>query len=287
MIAQVDPPGCKPPPPSRRQERHHLHARLVQFARQPAQPGLRPRPIHQHAARNLPCHRARQGIGHAIAGAIVGEDVVQQVDVMRRRIDVADDAIDRAIVIIKQLDRVSGKDLKVPQILRQPHDMRELRGQIHRPFQVRARPLHLFLPDDLRNPRLQRLPSPRQVWPADQRIDDDPRPGEQEDEQQPPPRRRRRALARHVNEHDQADHPFTDVVDHAPAQHGQTVNAGREVVNGFASPRGFPGACGAPARWALAGVKFASSFSPQALPGRSGSGRGTHRPLGSARTFRA
>src|SRR5205085_2260892 len=50
------------------------------------------------------------------AGRVVGEDVVQQVDVVGGRVDVGDQPHDRPVVLVDQLDGVPAHDLEVPRL---------------------------------------------------------------------------------------------------------------------------------------------------------------------------
>ena len=105
-------------------------------------PGPRPRAeeIHQDAASHAALHRPLQGRDYLRPRRVVGEDEVEQMDVVARLVNVGDETVDRAVVVGQQLNRVLFQKPEIAEVLDQDGHGRHFVGRrnpklLHRRFQ--------------------------------------------------------------------------------------------------------------------------------------------------------
>src|SRR5437879_678026 len=96
-----------------------LDASSTQLRQQDSPGALGPVRVQENPAINAALHGPLQGGYYRRGRGVVGKDVEQEVNVIGRGIDVGDQAVDDAVVIGQNLDRVPAENLEVTEAGRQ------------------------------------------------------------------------------------------------------------------------------------------------------------------------
>jgi hypothetical protein len=120
MVAQIE-PGERNSPKRGGQNRKNAHALLAQRRGQIVKELSRADRVGQHAAHHPAMGRADQCLGHALAHAIVLEDIEQQMHVLPGGVDVGNQPLDDFVRVGHQRERIAGHHRQPAHVLGQMH----------------------------------------------------------------------------------------------------------------------------------------------------------------------
>src|SRR5262249_44988377 len=118
----------------------------------------------------------------ALSRAVVGEDVVQQVHAALCGLNVLQQALERSLIVVQQLDAIAARQIEAAEVAGETSRLgdldRQVRGDLRRPGQSLGDVLQ-----ELDDARLFCQTAARNVGTPDQRVQHQAQRGEKEDQQ--------------------------------------------------------------------------------------------------------
>ena len=228
VVAQVH-PSAAPPAQAAGQHVMHLYSGGAQGAGVGAQPALGADCIQQQAAVHAPPGGPNQRLHHRIAHGVVVHQVIQKVRALLRRIDRADQRLQRTVVVIQQFHRIAAHRHEPAQPLDQGNDLAVGVGTRWSPAQRRLR--RLAFADRFGCLGLPAYPFARQPRVAEQQVQGQAHQGQESHQQQPAACGGRRGAGGDPEQGGNADQPVDGQQPQADVGvvlgHGVILGAGR------------------------------------------------------------